>query len=93
MNQSTQMYFPYFITYIVVGLAIALVVFFWALRNGQFRDQQRARYLPLQGKLDGRPAPSSRFSRIEIYGLFLLALGGLAASAAVLVFAVIHGGR
>ncbi|MGD8366169.1 MAG: cbb3-type cytochrome oxidase assembly protein CcoS [Desulfobacterales bacterium] len=87
------MYFPYFITYIVVGLVITLVVFFWALRNGQFRDQQRARFLPLQGEPDRGPARSSRISRIEIYGLFLLALGGLAASAAVLIFAIIHGGR
>ena len=87
------MYFPYFVTYIVAGLAITLVVFFWALRNGQFRDQQRARYLPLQGEPEKGPAPSSRFSRIEVYGLFLLVVAGLAASAAVLVFAIIHGGR
>jgi len=86
------MYFPYFITYIAVGLAITLAVFFWALRNGQFRDQQRARYLPLQGDVESTPAPVSRFTRIEIYGLFLLAAAGLAASAAVLVFAIIHGG-
>jgi cbb3-type cytochrome oxidase maturation protein len=86
------MYFPYFITYIAVGLAIALVVFFWALRNGQFRDQERARYLPLQGDAEPAPAPVSRFSRIEVYGLFLLAAVGLAASAAVLIFAIIHGG-
>ena len=86
------MYFPYFITYIVVGLAIALAVFFWALRNGQFRDQERARYLPLQGDVDAGPPPVSRFSRIEVYGLFLLAAAGLAASAAVLIFAIIHGG-
>ncbi len=87
------MYFPYFITYIVVGLAITLGVFFWALKNGQFRDQQRARYLPLQGDSDSTEVPpTSTISRIEIYGLFLLAAAGLAASAAVLVFAVIHGG-
>jgi cbb3-type cytochrome oxidase maturation protein len=96
INQSTnqrKMYFPYFITYIVAGLAITLVVFFWALKNGQFRDQQRARYLPLQGDSDPTEAPpTSAFSRIEIYGLFLLAVAGLGASAAVLVFAIIHGG-
>jgi cbb3-type cytochrome oxidase maturation protein len=87
------MYFPYFITYIVVGLAITLAVFFWALKNGQFSDQQRARYLPLQGDSDTTSAPpSSPFSRIEIYGLFLLAVAGLGASAAVLIFAIIHGG-
>ncbi|MBW2435232.1 MAG: cbb3-type cytochrome oxidase assembly protein CcoS, partial [Deltaproteobacteria bacterium] len=29
------------------GFIISLVVFFWALNNGQFKDQQRARFLPL----------------------------------------------
>ena len=33
------MYFPYFITYIVIGFTLSLVVFFWALNNGQFREQ------------------------------------------------------
>ncbi|MBW1826954.1 MAG: cbb3-type cytochrome oxidase assembly protein CcoS [Deltaproteobacteria bacterium] len=37
------MYFPYFITYMALGFAISLVVFFWALKNGQFKDQKRAR--------------------------------------------------
>ena len=36
------MYYPYFIAYIGIGLIISLTVFFWALRNGQFQEQQRA---------------------------------------------------
>jgi cbb3-type cytochrome oxidase maturation protein len=32
----------------VAGLVISLVVFFWALKNGQFKDQKRARFLPLE---------------------------------------------
>ncbi len=84
------MYFPYFLTYIVVGLVLTLVVFGWALRNGQFRDQDRARYLPLQGEPDPPPARRLRASRVEIYGLFFLAVAGLAASGAVLCFALLH---
>jgi cbb3-type cytochrome oxidase maturation protein len=41
------MYTPYFITYIVVGLALGLGAFAWALKSGQFKDQERARFLPL----------------------------------------------
>lgn len=87
------MYFPYFITYIAVGFAISLLVFFWALQNGQFRDQQRARFLPLEDGGDHRPEEPSRFGRYETYALFLLAAAGLAASGAVLVFALISTGR
>lgn len=82
------MYFPYFIAYIAIGLILSLLVFFWALRTGQFKDQQRVRYLPLRDEPMGAPAPTSRFGRLEIFGLFFLAVGGLAASAAVLVYAL-----
>ena len=67
-------------------------VFVWALRNGQFGDQQRARFLALED--DFLSAPSiiaGRFRRLEILALFLIAAAGLAASASVLVFALFFG--
>jgi len=84
------MYFPYFITYMALGFVISLVVFFWALKNGQFKEQQRARFLPLE---DERKAPVEKVSNIrryEIYALMFLALAGLAASGAVLVFSLLN---
>ncbi|CAB5088493.1 hypothetical protein D3OALGA1CA_1127 [Olavius algarvensis associated proteobacterium Delta 3] len=87
------MYFPYFITYMTVGFAITLVVFLWALKSGQFSDQQRARFLPLEEEPEPAAGKASKIRRIEVYALFLLAIAGLAASAAVLVFAIIHGGQ
>jgi cbb3-type cytochrome oxidase maturation protein len=82
------MYFPYFIAYIAIGLIISLLVFFWALKHGQFRDQQRARFIPLRGVADDGPAPTSRAGRWEVYALFGLAAAGLSASAAVLLYAL-----
>jgi len=82
------MYYPYFIAYISIGLTISLVVFYWAFRTGQFTDQQRARFLPLQDDTDRPPVKASRFNRLEIYGLFFLATAGLGATAAVLAFAL-----
>ena len=84
------MYFPYFITYMAIGFAISLVVFFWALKNGQFKDQKRARFLPLEDELEPSVAKVSTFKRYEIYALLFLALAGLAASAAVLVFSLLN---
>jgi cbb3-type cytochrome oxidase maturation protein len=88
------MYFPYFIAYITIGLIIGVTVFFWALRNGQFQDQQRARFLPLEreGKTAGR-AVGSGWKRYEVYLLFFLACAGLISSGAVLIFALMAGGR
>jgi cbb3-type cytochrome oxidase maturation protein len=84
------MYFPYFITYISIGLVISIVVFLWEINNGQFKDQQRARFLPLEDDSDGSDAKTTRISRYEIYGLFILAIGGLGASAAVLIYSIFY---
>jgi len=84
-------YFPYFITYIAVGFIVSLAVFLWALKNNQFRDQRRARFLPLEYEKAAAAAPVIGISRYEIYGLLLLACAGLLASAAVLVFALLPG--
>lgn len=81
------MYYPYFIAYMLAGFVISLVVLFWALRNGQFRDQRRLRFLPLTDQPD--PAPSvkvTRINRLEGYVLLGLACAGLATTAAVLFF-------
>ena len=86
------MYYPYFITYLVVGFTAALVVFFWALKTGQFKDQERARFLPLENEPKPHKKTISRFNRYEAYALLLLAFCGLLASGAVLVFSLFSGG-
>mgnify|MGYP000857356173 FL=1 len=87
------MYFPYFITYIALGFLITIPIFLWALKSGQFKDQQRARFLPLEEEGDLPPVRASRISRCEIGALVFLAVSGLATSAAVVVFALISAGR
>ena len=81
------MYYPFFTVYIVVGLALSLVVVSWAIRNGQFRDQQRARFLPLEEEPEG-DGRKTRTASYEIYALGILATAGLLTSAAVLIVAL-----
>lgn len=85
------MYYPYFLTYMALGFGITLIVFVWALNNGQFKEQQRARYLPLHDAPDPPPAGPSRFIGLQMAILFTMAALGLAASAAVIIFALVHG--
>jgi nitrogen fixation-related uncharacterized protein len=87
------MYFPYFIAYITIGLLIAAGVFIWALKHDQFQDQQRARFLPLEGDVETIGTRVSQWKRYEIYLLFILACAGLMSSGAVLVFALVTVGR
>jgi len=86
------MYYPYFLAYMVSGFVISLVVLFWALRNGQFQDQKRARFLPLEEGLETEPVKVSRIGKIEAYALIVLASLGLFGTAATLIFSLVKGG-
>ena len=87
------MYYPYFITYMGAGFAISLLGILWAYKNGQFKDQQRARFLPLEDEASKPGMKLSRTSRYEIYGLLFLVFAGLVASVAILAFALLGSGK
>ena len=85
------MYYPYFIAYMAAGFIISLVVFFWALNSGQFKDQQRARFLPLQNDPQTIPKKEPRFARIQTFALLTLVCLCLASAMAVVTFSLIKG--
>ena len=87
------MYYPYFIAYMAIGFTISLAVFFWALNTGQFKDQQRARFIPLDSEKPAKPAVASRFARLQTIGLFSLVCICLGCSFAVITFALIKAVR
>ena len=86
------MYYPYFLAYMVSGFVISLIVLLWALKNGQFREQQRARFLPLEEGLEAEPVKVSKIGKIEAYALIVLASLGLFGTAATLIFSIFKGG-
>ncbi len=81
------MYYLLFIMYLVIGFFITLTAFSWALKNGQFKDQQRARFLPLHEEDYLPPAEAVRSTRFEGYVLLGLMLFGLVACASVVIYA------
>jgi cbb3-type cytochrome oxidase maturation protein len=83
------MYFPYYIAYMTIGFLLTLVVFFWALNQGQFKDQNRARYIPLEADVNNKPSKASRFARIETYALFALVGIALTASMTIIIFSLL----
>jgi cbb3-type cytochrome oxidase maturation protein len=68
----------------LAGFVISLVTFLWALNAGQFKDQKRARFLPLEGELETGPVQAPRYYRIKIFILFALACSGIVATATVI---------
>jgi cbb3-type cytochrome oxidase maturation protein len=86
------MYFPYFITYLLFGFGISGLVFLWALKNGQFSDQKRASFLPLQHDTESPPSRIRRCHRIEALALIAMACLGLLISVSVLALAMLRAG-
>ncbi len=83
------MYFPFFITYILIGLGISGLVFYWALKNKQFSDQKRAAFLPLQDDTESQPVRGRGIHRFEALALLAMACLGLLISASVLAFSLL----
>ena len=79
------MYYPFFLAYILTGLLIGVTVFVWALKTGQFADQQRARFLAIEETTP--QAPSATVGR-DLYCVLYLALAAVAASFALVGYAL-----
>jgi cbb3-type cytochrome oxidase maturation protein len=62
---------------IAVGVGVSIGVFVWALKTGQFTDQQRARYLPLQNEQLELPQEQSPRLPAEVYALILIVILGI----------------
>ncbi len=41
------MFLQFWILFMIVGLTVSMWIFYWAVRKGQFEEQDRAKYLPL----------------------------------------------
>ncbi len=81
-------YFFWWIVLIAIALWSSFAAFFWALRSGQFSDQERARYIPLRDQRPGgTPGPPSR-PGLEIYVLLLLGCLFIGAMAVMLAVAL-----
>jgi cbb3-type cytochrome oxidase maturation protein len=80
------MYYPFFLAYILTGLIIGVTVFVWALKTGQFADQQRARFLAIEEAAPRTP-PSAKAGR-DLYFVVYLALAAVAASFALVGYAL-----
>lgn len=54
---------------VMISLWLSLVAFVWALKNGQFTEQARARYFPLRDQTSPVPAGDPAKLTVEVYVL------------------------
>ncbi len=87
------MYYLGWILLILLGVGLGIWAFIWALRSGQFAEQERARFLPLRDECPGTEAGSAPGSRMAV--CFLCFAGGLVllSMAAALWLTLTMGGR
>ena len=62
---------------IAAGIGTSIIVFLWALKNGQFADQGRARYLPLGEELPLGSVEVSKRLPVEVYALIIIITLGI----------------
>ena len=85
------MFYLGWITLTVIGILASIIVFFWALRTGQFSDQGRARYLPFRGEQTLPVEKNAGSTSIEVYALLaVLGIGllGLGVTVVMTLFRV-----
>lgn len=75
-----------------ISLAVSVAAFIWALRAGQFSDQERARFLPLGKDLLSEPIPAVSRAKIRVHTVFLILIAatGFVAFAAALALGLYH---
>ncbi len=78
---------------IAVGIGISIMVFLWALKNGQFSDQARARYLPLAEEVPLQPAEISKRLPVEVYALIIIITLGILSIVSTLTLTIYWLGR
>jgi nitrogen fixation-related uncharacterized protein len=76
----------------LIGFVLSVLVFMWALRNGQFNEQNRARFLPLEQDNQREVVPASRFNRFEPYLMLAIVCLGLLVSGAFVLMVLLKSG-
>jgi cbb3-type cytochrome oxidase maturation protein len=85
-----MMYFAGWAVLVALSLWISLVAFIWAYQTGQFKDQTRARYLPLRDELPAGAVRDPAKRSLEAYALLVVLVIGLIAMFTALVLSLLR---
>lgn len=83
-------YYTLYIIYIILSTIVGVWGFWWALKNGQFRDQQRARFLPLREE-EEPPRLEVNLHRHHAYVLVGLVIAWLLLTGVFAVYVLVRG--
>ncbi|HEX2966783.1 MAG TPA: hypothetical protein VHO84_13410 [Syntrophorhabdaceae bacterium] len=81
-------YYLAWIVLLMTGLGVSLSLFVWAFRKGQFREQGRARYIPLRDEAGAFVPGTEKGARSEsciAVAILVIGLSGLIAVVVTLI--------
>ena len=84
------MFFFAWILLILAGLMASVVILSWALRTGQFAEQERARYLPLRDRSHRLPVADPSKLSLEVYFLLFSLVLGVAGMLGTILLSLYH---
>lgn len=80
-----MIFYLFFLIYLAAGILICGALFYWAVVNGQFKDQDRARYFPLSGAVpQPRDASTAKWPKSMVISVAVL-LGALIAQIVIVL--------
>jgi nitrogen fixation-related uncharacterized protein len=86
-----MIFYMFFLVYLAAGILICGALFYWAVVNGQFKDQDRARYFPLSGAApQPRDASTAKWPRSMVISVVVL-LGALIAQIVIALYLSLAG--
>jgi len=84
-------FYLFFLVYVGAGILICGALFYWAVANGQFKDQDRARYFPLTGEApQPGDATTAKWPRSMVISVAVI-LGTLIAQIVIVLYLSLGG--
>jgi nitrogen fixation-related uncharacterized protein len=81
-------FYQFWIVYATLGLLAAVAVFIWAIKSGQFAEQDRARFLPLRDDPLLPDKPENSALNPVVVGLAVVLLIGVSVIGLVLIISI-----
>ena len=83
------MFVPFWLIFLGSGLVMAAGTVVWAIRSGQFDDQQRARFIPLMGlsgaELAREPARRRWSDYVGVWSMLFVGVGAIVAALVLVI--------
>ena len=84
------MFLNFWLFFLITGISFSIGLFIWAVKNRQFEDQTRAKYLPLKDLEDDEKLEKPKRSFKETVPFIVIMMIGLIMISIAIIFSLIN---